>query len=82
MTTSLVVILAAAIGLVVNTIAILGVAWKGGHLLGRLQTVVETLSGEVTKLREWRHESAGLETRLEFLERQMDEVREGRLRPK
>ena len=34
--------MAAAIGLLVNTLAVLGVAWRGGRLLGRMETSLET----------------------------------------
>lgn len=75
MSTSLIVILAAAFGLVVNTIAILSVAWRGGHILGRLQQVVETLGTEVTRLRDWRHDQDNLEQRLIYLEHEVEELR-------
>jgi hypothetical protein len=43
---------ATAIGLIVNTIVILGVVWKGGIVFGRIDTSIGTLTDEVGKLRE------------------------------
>lgn len=61
---SIIILAAAAVGLIVNTLAVLGVAWKGGHILGKMETSVETLSDEVSKLRERRHDDANLLTRV------------------
>jgi hypothetical protein len=74
--TSLLVVLAAAIGLIVNTITILGVAWRGGQLLGRLQQVVDTLGTEVTRLRDWRHDHDNVEQRVKYLEHEVQQLRE------
>ena len=41
------IIVAAALGLIVNTLAVLGVAWAGGRLLGKLEKAVEVLGEEV-----------------------------------
>ena len=61
---SLIILAAAAIGLVVNTLAVLGVAWKGGHILGRLEASVNNLSTEVVTLRQRGHEHANVLTRV------------------
>ena len=61
---SFLVLAAAAIGLIVNTIAVLGVALKGGRILGRMETSVDILSAEVGMLRERRHEDAQILTRV------------------
>ena len=75
------VVIVAAIGLIVNTIAILGVAWKGGHILGRLEQAVSTLASEVGTLREWKHGQSGLPTRLEWLERESERREQERRKP-
>lgn len=68
--------LAAAAGLVVNTLAVLTVAWKGGMMLGRLIEAVKTQTAEIMRLRDWRHAADNLAVvvsdhteRLERLER-------------
>ena len=75
---SIVILAAAAVGLIVNTIAVLGVAWKGGHILGRLEQSVNTLATEVVTLRQRGHEHANILTRvvaqLDGLERRVEVV--------
>jgi uncharacterized protein YoxC len=75
---SLVILGAAAVGLIVNTVAILGVALKGGRILGRMETSVEGLTEEVKELRRGRTENAQLITRavaqLDDLERRVEHL--------
>lgn len=77
---SWVVLAAAAVGLIVNTLVVLGVALKGGRLLGAMETSVTTLSEEVGKLRERRHDDAQMLTRvvvqLDDLERRVARLEE------
>ena len=54
------ILAAAAIGMVVNTFAILGVAWRGGRLLGHMDGTIDRLSEEVRLLRVTRDEHATL----------------------
>ena len=79
------ILTAAGLGLIVNTLTVLGVAWAGGGLLGKLGKAVEYLGGEVKLSRIERTEQArvlervvgaldGLEQRVEHLER-VDERR-------
>ena len=42
---------AAALGLIVNTLTVLGVAWTGGRFLGRIETTMGSLATEVAALR-------------------------------
>lgn len=76
--TDQVILLAAAVGLVVNTLAILAVAWGGGRVLGKLETAVGILSDEVRSLRESRHEQSNLVQRaittLDNLERRVERL--------
>lgn len=41
----------AVAGLVVNTMAILAIAWRGGYHLGRMSVAIENMAGEVRLLR-------------------------------
>ena len=47
---NLVILLSAAIGLIVNTLAVVGVAWKGGHLLGQMQESLRQFSDDMGTL--------------------------------
>lgn len=44
-----IILIAASVGLVLNTIAVLGVAWKGGYVLGQMQSSLHTFSSEMDK---------------------------------
>ena len=79
------ILTAAGLGLIVNTLTVLGVAWAGGRLLGKLEQAVDYLGDEVKLSRTERTEQArvlervvgaldGLEQRVEHLER-VDERR-------
>lgn len=81
-----VVLAAAALGLIVNTLAVLAIAWRGGRLLGRMDQSMVTLSEEVRLLRVSGAETSstmartvaqldGLERRVEHLE---DQTRKSR----
>lgn len=41
---------AAATGLIVNTLAIIAVAWRGGRLLGRMEGTLQQLTDSVNAL--------------------------------
>jgi len=75
---SLIILLAAAVGLIVNTMAVLGVAWKGGHVLGRMEESVGRLSEEIHTLREARHDHANVLARvvanLDDIERRVERL--------
>jgi endonuclease III len=49
--TVVLVVLGAIAGLVVNTVAVLHVAWRGGQILGRIDTHVERVVKELERLR-------------------------------
>ena len=48
------------IGFIVNTFAVLGIAWRGGRILGSLETTMTTLSSEVHALRKTRDDHMGI----------------------
>lgn len=88
---SVIVLVAAALGLIVNTLVVLGVAWKGGGLIERLNSAVsflsnsmKTLSEEVAGLRRTVEENATILTRtvvqLDGLERRTSELEDWRNR--
>lgn len=54
----------ATLGLIVNTLAVLTIAWRGGRILGSLETTMGTLSTEVHTLRETRDDHAGILSRV------------------
>lgn len=41
---------AAVLGMIVSTISVFGVVWKGGNLLGEMRASLQTFSGNVTQL--------------------------------
>ncbi len=41
-----IIIAGAVVGLLLNTFAIFGIAWRGGHLLGRLEERMESIVHE------------------------------------
>lgn len=47
-------------GLVVNTLAVLAIAWRGGHILGSLESTMGTLASEVGLLRKTRDDHMGI----------------------
>ena len=51
-----VVLAAATVGLIVNTLTVLGVSWKGGHFMGDVNATLKHLFGEVRELRLSREE--------------------------
>lgn len=53
-----------AIGFLVNTFAVLGIAWRGGRILGALETTMSSLSAEVTRLRTTRDDHTGILSRV------------------
>ena len=80
---------AAALGLIVNTLTVLAVAWKGGRFLGHIETTMGSLATEVTALRRSRDEHAHLSqeqarlleritVQVEHLEERMQRVEDGR----
>lgn len=60
MNPSTVVIAAAGVGLVLNTLAVLGLAWRGGWALGQITTSLQNLANEVRLLRESKEEQTEL----------------------
>lgn len=56
MNVDLVILVAALVGLVVNTLAILTVAWRGGQIIGTMTSTMAQLSQEVHQLRVTRDE--------------------------
>ena len=72
------ILVAAAVGLAVNILAILGVAVAGGRILGRLETSLTTLATEVQSLRTSRHDHGDLLQRvvaqLDDLERRVGRI--------
>ena len=56
MNQGLLILAAATLGLIVNTLAILAVAWRGGRVIGMMTSTLDQLSVEVRTLRETRNE--------------------------
>jgi hypothetical protein len=50
MTPQSIIIAASVVGLLLNTFAIFGIAWRGGRLLGRLEGSMENLTHEQARL--------------------------------
>ena len=44
------ILAATVLGLFLNAIAVLGIAWRGGNILGRLDTTMEQLSADMVVL--------------------------------
>lgn len=57
---------------VATLLAVVGVGWRGGLLIGQLTEGVKTLGAEVKGLREWRQDQGNLETRVSILEREVE----------
>ena len=55
---SMLILVAAGIGLVVNTLAILAVSWRGGRVMGSMTGTMAQLSEEVRLLRATRDDHA------------------------
>ena len=47
------ILAATVLGLFLNAIAVLGIAWRGGNILGRLDTTMEQLSRGRTQVKEF-----------------------------
>lgn len=54
----------AIVGFILNTLALLGIAWAGGRILGKLETTMGSLSNEVHGLRTTRDEHIGILARV------------------
>lgn len=52
------------VALIINSLAVIGIGWRGGHILGRLETTMETLTKEVHALRQTRDEHGGILVRV------------------
>lgn len=50
MNTETVILAATVLGLFMNAVAVLGIAWRGGNILGRLDTTMEQLSADMVLL--------------------------------
>lgn len=78
MNTSAIILAAATVGMVVNTAAVLGIAWRGGQFLGRLDRTMDVLGAEVGLLRVGRAEDSRILERtvaqLVSLERRVDRL--------
>lgn len=44
------ILAATVLGLFLNAVAVLGIAWRGGNILGRLDTTMEQLSSDMVVL--------------------------------
>lgn len=44
------ILAATVLGLFLNAVAVLGIAWRGGNILGRLDTTMEQLSADMVVL--------------------------------
>lgn len=75
---SYVILIAAAVGLVVNTIAVLGVSWRGGRLLGHIDGTLERFAGELDGLRDVPQVLARAVTQLENLEHRVRRLEDQR----
>lgn len=69
------VIAGAVVALIINSLAVVGIGWRGGRILGRLETTMDTLTKEVHELRATRDDHTGILARvvgqLEDLERRV-----------
>lgn len=45
-----IILAATVLGLFLNAVAVLGIAWRGGNILGRLDTTMEQLSSDMVVL--------------------------------
>jgi hypothetical protein len=68
--------------LVVNMIAVLGVAFYGGRVLGRVAKALETMEAEVSSLRQSRHDQqqslTALSTNVDWICRRLEDNGAGR----
>lgn len=79
---TVVVLSAAAVGLLVNTLAVLGIAWRGGRVLGKMETSLESIATEVKLARQMRERMTEIITRavaqLDDLERRVERLENSR----
>jgi hypothetical protein len=74
MNPSAIILTAAIAGLLVNTLAVLAVAWRGGRTLGHIDGTLERLSGELSLLREHPAILARVVAQLENLENRVSRL--------
>lgn len=58
------VIAGAVVALIINSLAVVGIGWRGGRILGSLETTMGTLSTEVHELRKTRDDHTGILARV------------------
>lgn len=58
------VIAGAVVALIINSLAVVGIGWRGGRILGHLETTMSTLSEEVHGLRATRDDHTGILARV------------------
>ena len=58
------VIAGAIVALLINSLAVVGIGWRGGHILGKLETTMGVLSTEVHSLRQTRDDHTGILARV------------------
>jgi len=71
MNATAIIVLASAFGVIVNTIAVLGVAWRGGRLLGHIDGTLERFSAELATVKDHPQILARITEQLNQLERRV-----------
>lgn len=73
-----VIVVCTVLGLIVNALAVLAIAWRGGNILGQLDATMTTLSEEVGFLRVTRDLHIGalerIVARLDNMDRRVDRL--------
>lgn len=82
MNSNALVIAGAVLALIVNSLAVVGIGWRGGRILGKLETTMGTLTGEVHELRKTRDAHTlilgNLETTMATISEEVHGLRETR----
>lgn len=47
---SSIILAAACFGLVINSLVVLGIAWRGGHILGRMEGAMDTMASGLERV--------------------------------
>lgn len=74
------IILPSVVGFVINTLAVLGFAWRGGRLLGHIDGTLERFASELANLRDHPQILARVVAQLEALEHRVSSLETQRSR--
>lgn len=72
------ILAATVLGLFLNAVAVLGIAWRGGNILGRLDTTMEQLSSDMVVLQSQAPLLYRVTAIVEELERRVSRLENGR----